>query len=153
MAYGDNAVGRDGNRGIHAGSPSGDPAHMPDGWFASVGSFTAPSGGLGRPTMGQSRQDIPGSSEIQPREQYDFQSAGEPGLLGQDRDDYSSTLHDANYPSTPSPEFQGESGTTNMGPQGGPVDWNSVAPYEYPEYPMQSNASQVNASAAAVPLT
>src|SRR5690348_3525812 len=126
MAYGDNAVGTDGNRGIQAGSPgpAGDQK-MPDGFLASVGSFAAPRGGLGQPTMGQSRQDIPGSSEIQPREQYNFESRGEPGFLGQDTDDYGPgdpRAHgdDSQRPRLPGPEFPGESGTTNRGPQGDP---------------------------------
>ena len=128
---------------IHGSSTAGDPARMPDGFAASVGSLTVPKGRrLGEPTMGQSRQDIPGAGEITPREQYSFQSPGEPGLLGQDTDDYGAAgVSDNELPVLPNPEFPGEAGTTNMGPQGDPVDWNSVGSYTYPEYPMGSPAS------------
>lgn len=142
MAYGPNAVGKDGNRGVDGASPGSDAgAHLPDGFFASVGSLSAPQGKtLGQPSPNQnraSRQNIPGSAEVNPREQYNFQSGGEGGYLGQDTDDYGGgTLVDSQRPTLPNPEFAGASGTTNMGPQGDPVDWAAVAPYEYPEFPM-----------------
>lgn len=147
MAYGPNAVGKDGNRGIDGPSPGSDAgAHMPDGFLASVGTLVAPGGLLGQPTMGKSRQDIPGSAEIQPREQYNFQSGGTNRLLG----DYQPEGHikDDEYPSLPGPAFPGESGTTNMGQQGDPVNWSGVAPYEYDEYPMSPafNTSDPTAS-------
>ena len=149
MAYGPNAVGKDGNRGIQGDSAGPESAHMPDGYLASVGSLVAPAGGLGRPTMGQSRQPIPGSQDINPREQYSFQSPGEPGLLGQDTDDYGAAgLTDNERPVLPNPEFPGESGTTNMGPQGDPVDFNSVAPYEYPDFGDWPNRSASDPTAA-----
>ena len=140
----------DNDRGIHAGSYAGDPAHMPDGFFASVGTLTVPKGRrLGEPTAGQSRQDIPGSAEINPREQYNFQSAGEPGLLGQDTDDYGGgNMTDSERPSLPNPEFPGESGTTNMGQQGDPIDWASVAPVSTPDFGAWPNPTRSDPTAA-----
>ena len=118
----------------HASSVGGDPAHMPDGYAASVNSLTGNKGLLGQnPGNPTSRQDVPGSGEVTPREQYPFQSGGEKELLGQNPHE---PITDPDRPSVPSPEFPGESGTTNMGPQGAPLEWGSVAPYKYPEYPM-----------------
>ena len=118
----------------HASSWAGDPAHMPDGWAASVGSLTGNKGRLGEnPGNPTSRQDIPGSADRAAKEQYPFQSGGTKELLGQNPQE---PITDPDRPSVPDPAFPGESGTTNMGPQGAPLDWNSVAPYRYPEYPM-----------------
>lgn len=142
------AYGKDNNRGIHAGSPSGDPSKMPDGYFASVGSLTGNKGKLGQnPGNPTSRQDIPGSQEITPAEQYNFQSPGESGFLGQDQDDYHATS-DPERPSLPNPEFAGASGTTNMGQQGAPVDWNSVAPFEYPDFAKGPSPTQSDPTAS-----
>ena len=159
MAYGKDAGGTDGNRGIQAGSPGpAEGAHMPDGWLLSVGTLTGNPGRLGEnPGDPTSRQDIPGSREISPREQYNFQSPGEAGFLGQDTDDYGPDARaigdDPQRPNVPSPEVPGESGTANMGPQGDTIDWNSVAPYEYPEFPQADSSSEVHISESAVPLT
>ena len=118
----------------HASSWAGDPAHMPDGWAASVNSLTGNKGLLGQnPGNPTARQAIPGSNEVAVREQYPFQSGGVKELLGQNPHE---GITDPDLPRVPDPAFAGESGTTNMGPQGSPLDWNSVGTYRYPEYPM-----------------
>ena len=135
----------------HASSWAGDPAHMPDGHIASVNELTAPKFLLGQGTVEESRttspyrQEIPGSHEVSVREQYAFQSAGEPGYLGQDTDDYGAAgFSDSQRPTLPNPEFPGESGTTNAGQQGDPIDWNGVAPYKYGEYPKDNYTASGN---------
>lgn len=127
------------DQGAHAPSSAGDPAHMPDGCVAQINTLATP----GAVPFGQykdgsafpSRQDIPvnGIGVAEAPGFNGFQSGGEPGLLGQDTDDYNSTLHDANYPSTPNPEYTGAAGTTNMGPQGDQLAWDSVGKYRYPD--------------------
>lgn len=147
MSYGPGGIGKDGNRKLEAGSPSGNPAHMPDAWAGSISDLGAPQGQrlgeqaqihAGWQNTSTVRQALPGTGEITPREQYNFESPGEPGHLGQDTDDYGQpvTASDPQRPNVPSPEFSGESGTTNMGPQGAAVDFNSVGPLEYPDFPM-----------------
>lgn len=123
----------------HATSTGGDPVHMPDGVVAQITN-------LGLPPKGQVLSEyktgptlaVPGSQEINPKEApgfTSFQSPGEPGYLGQDTDDYNSTLKDANYPTVPDPEFPGAAGTTNMGPQGDQIAWDAIGKYTYGEYP------------------
>lgn len=126
----------------HASSTSGDPAKMPDGFAAGVGSLTGNKGLLGQnPGAPKSRQDIPGSGDITPREQYDFTSGGKKALLGQDTTSEGS-MSDPTRPTLPDPALAGESGTTNMGPQGSPLDFNTVAPYKYPEFPQSAQRNE-----------
>ena len=121
----------------HASSTGGDPAHMPDGTAATVGSLTGNSGLLGQHTGNPvSRQAIPTGDASNT---YAFTSAGEPGYLGQDTDDYAAAgLTDSERTTVPDPDLPGAAGTKNAGPQGSPLDWDSVAPYKYPEYPKDS---------------
>ena len=122
----------------HASSWAGDPAHMPDGAAGTVGSLTGNKGLLGQnPGNPTSRQTIPTGAA---NNTYAFTSGGEPGLLGQDTDDYgASGFSDNDRPAgIPDPTFPGASGTKNAGQQGSPLDWDSVAPYQYPEYPKDS---------------
>jgi hypothetical protein len=81
---------------------------------------------------------------------WDASSAvsGPKELLGQNAEEGNK---DAEYPSHPGPTFPGAGGTTNAGQQGIPVDFNSVAPYEYPEFPKDSYTA--GAGKSAVPLT
>ena len=60
-------------------------------------------------------------------------------------------IKDDDYPSLPNVSLAGAPGTTNAGQQGVPVDFNSVAPYEYPEFPKDSYTA--HAGKSAVPLT
>lgn len=140
----------------HGSSTSGDPAKMPDGFLTSITDLSLPpaSQQLGDYKSGPVAS-VPGSQEITPREQYDFQSGGEPGLLGQDQDDYASTLKDSAYPTgVPDPTLPGESGATHQEPQGDPLDFNAVAPYRYPEYPMAKPKQDLGGGITSVtPLT
>ena len=162
MAYGKLGVGKDGGRGIQADSPGPDGgAHMPDAWAGSLSTLGAPQGQrlgeqaqihAGWQNTSTVRQTLPGTGETVPREQYNFTSGGEPGLLGQDTDDYhGGNIKDGQYPSLPGPEFPGASGTTNMGQQGDPVDWASVGPYEYPEFPQASGTTALTSPATIKP--
>lgn len=123
----------DNNRGIHAASQAGDPAHMPDGAIP-FNSIVVPKGeGLGRNIHdGRSRQELPvgGIDNC-----YSFNGlVGEKELLGQGTTEEG--IKDNDYPSgIPDPSLPGASGTKNAGDQGHPIDFNSVAPYDYPEYP------------------
>ena len=128
---------KDNDRALHAPSVAGDPLHAEGA--IPVNSLVAPAGLLGDVTMGQSRQDIPVGTvqhlppHHQPGNLYTFESTGEAELLGQDSKE---GLRDDNYPNTvPNVKLAGADGTTAAGPQGQPVDWSSVAPYEYPEFP------------------
>src|SRR5581483_6131227 len=133
----------------HASSWGGDPAHMPDGVVASVTSLKANSGLLGQnPGNPTARQDIPGAADRAVKEQYPFQSGGVKELLGQNPHE---GITDPDRPSVPNPQFSGESGSTNAGQQGSPLDWNSVAPYKYGEFPKDSG--KTGASSNPAPLT
>lgn len=119
----------------------GDKPGMPDAWAADVTSLKGNPGLLGQnPGNPISRQDIPGSSEVSVKEQYDFQLHGEPGFLGQDYPDYESTLHDDQYPVIPDFDIKGDTGTKNQGPQGDQLDFGSIAPvqHQFPMSPPQS---------------
>lgn len=136
--------GSNNNRGIHGRSRAGDP-RTSEG-IRQVNALAAPGGLLGDHTEGGARQDVPSDD---PQNTFPFFTGGEKELLGQG---ISEGLKDDNYPSTPNPEFPGESGSKNAGPQGDQVAWDQVAPYRYPEFPADSNASKVGSSGP-VPLT
>ncbi len=133
----------DNDRAIHASSIVGDPYNAEGA--QPINSLKAPGGLLGDHTEGQSRQDIPAGSvqsnpgNYQPGSHYDVQSGGEKELLGQGTT--GEGLKDDEYPSLPNVALAGSAGTTDAGQQGSPIDWGSVAPYKYPEYPAQTGTS------------
>lgn len=124
------------NRGIQATTVAhGDHKHAEGA--IPYDQAVAPGGLLGQPTMGKSRDQPPvgnldGDMGTHGQAAHPFQSTGEKELLGQG---VSEGIKDDEYPNLHSPNLPGESGTTNMGPQGDPVDWNKVGEYRYNEFP------------------
>lgn len=142
--YGPGAVGSDGNRGIHGDTYAGEETHMPDTAF-SAGSLSAPTNNLlGQPSMNgptAPRQAMPNPS-LPGKTDISHLMNGPPGLLGVDDD---VGLHDDDYPAMAASPKPGE-------PDGfGPVNWDSVGPYEYPEFP--KDTISVAAPKPAIPLT
>lgn len=129
-----NDLGR--NRGLNFPSTAGDPNQTEGMQPVNELGFTK-GHLLGQPTEGGAQQAF---SSKGPENTFGFFSGGEKELLGQDPDE---GIQDDAYPSTPDPALAG----------GGDVAWDSVAPYRYPEFPAESNASDVGSSSAAVPLT
>ncbi len=126
------------NRGIHASTVAGDGYHAEGA--IPYNQATAPGGLLGQPTEGKSRDQPPvgnlrGDMGTHGQAANPFQSGGEKELLGQGAQASDEGQKDDEYPNLHAPNLPGESGTTNMGPQGDPVDWNSVGEYRYAEYP------------------
>ncbi len=155
MGYGEGGLGKDGNRGIHAGTVMGDDKAAEGA--VPVNEITAPKNNLlGEPSMNgpMAQQMLPNDSVTGVR---DFSSAmsGEKELLGQGVDD-ESTLTDDEYPNISAPHLPGESGSTDRGQQGVPVDWNSVAPFEYEDFGKQPSPTSGGGRALindAAPLT
>ncbi len=125
------------NRGIQATTIAhGDHKHAEGA--IPYNEAVAPGGLLGQPTMGKSRDQPPVGSLSEDfgthgQAANPFHSGGEKELLGQGTADEG--IKDDEYPNISAPNLPGESGTTNMGPQGDPVDWNTVGEYRYPEFP------------------
>ncbi len=127
------------NRGIQATTVAhGDHKHAEGA--IPYDTLAAPGGLLGQPTMGKSRDQPPvgnlngdfGSHGQAPNQ---FHSGGEKELLGQGAQGSDEGMTDDERPNISAPNLPGEAGTTNMGPQGDPVDWNSVGEYRYNEFP------------------
>lgn len=83
--------------------------------------------------------------------QYDFAGElGEKELLGQGTTD-EGTIHDDEYPTNiPNPTLPGDTIAGEGNTVGGDVTWGSVAPYKYPEYPMQSGHTGLAEDHAAI---
>ncbi len=129
----------DNNRGIHAGSYAGDSTNA-EGIVPNTLDFK------------NGRQAV-ADRDLHNDGVYNAASAvsGTEKFLSQADEAGESSLHDDNYPNLPGPVLPGAAGTTNAGPQGSPVDFNSVAPYEYPEFPKDSYKS--GGGSAAIPYT
>ncbi|MHB8742564.1 MAG: hypothetical protein ACYC9L_05500 [Sulfuricaulis sp.] len=133
------------NRGLHAPSVMGDP-YAPEG-IVPVNSLKVPQGRLlGQPTNNQSFEPIPSGTvqhqpgNHQPENLYPFYSGGSKELLGENTVE---PTKDDEYPSLPNVPLTGAAGTTNAGQQADSVDFNSVAPYVYPEFPAENSDGKV----------
>lgn len=123
-------MARDNNRGIHATTVMGDDRAAEGA--VEVGSLSAASGSAlaGNLSSDSGRQPMP-NPNLHDDGVYPFTSGGDTDR-GFDASD--GHMKDDDYPSVPNVSLPGGSGTTNAGQQGSPVDWNSVAPYEYPDF-------------------
>ncbi len=141
MGYGEGGLGKDGNRGIHAGTMAGDKRGAEGA--VEVNSLTAPKGKLlGEPSMsGPMAQQMIPTDSVSGIIDISHQMSGEAELLGQGVKD-EGTLSDDEYPNISAPHLPGESGSTDAGQQGDAVDWNSVAPFEYPDFGKQPSPGQ-----------
>lgn len=120
----------DNNRSIHAGTIMGDQdtteGSVPDNSLSA-----APRGGwlgtAGGQSVNSGFQNLP-DPDLHMDGQYNFQLEG---VKQQMYWDQAGRIKDDNYPDVPNVSLPAN-GTTNMGPQGSPVDWASVAPDTYP---------------------
>lgn len=126
----------DNNRSIHAPSYAGDVMNA-EGAIPATLDFK------------NARQAVP-DRDLHNDGVYDAarQMSGPKEFLGQNTHE---GIKDDDYPSLPNVSFVGDAGTTNAGPQGDPVDFNSVAPYRNGEFPRDSYKS--GGGAAAIPYT
>lgn len=126
----------DNNRKIEATSQAGNPTRAAEGAVA-FDSIVVPKGHfLGQPTEGQSRQDLPNPSVSNV---HTFQSGGDPDRVYTAHD---GQMKDDDYPSVPNPQIAGQIPEADSHRVGSPVNFNSVAPYEYPEFPMSSGKAR-----------
>lgn len=136
MAYGKGGLGKDGNRGIHAPTQMGDD-HAAEGMVA-VGSLSVPGNNLlGQPSMNgptAGRQMLPDPG-LHGDGVYDVSrtAVGQPSLAR--GIDASEGITDDDYPGLKDVVMPGDPPVAPLGQSGEQVDWASVAPYEYPEFP------------------
>lgn len=125
----------DNNRGLHAPTLMGDDK--------------AAEGSIGVALdFKNARQSLP-DPDLHNDGSYPFQGKGDPDRMYDPSDGH---LKDDDYPQgVPSPRLPGEVPMAPLGVKGEAVSFDSVAPYEYPEFPMDTG--KTGASANPVPLT
>lgn len=123
--------------------------------------IVGPSRGLDAPTIagpndGQfdftldfktGRQPVP-DPNTQGDGQYNFtESLGEKEYLGEGAQASDEGIKDDDYPTVPDPTLPGDTIAGEGNTVGGDVDFGGVAPYKYPDYPMQSGHTALHDAA------